>query len=214
MRMAELSAESGVPVATIKYYLREGLVPAGELTSPNQAQYQAKHLQRLKLVRALLDVGGLSIVDVREVVRAIDERASTHDLLGVAQHGLIVRKNEVDEESRAWAMGLIEEVAKQRQWEIQPDDMYSKSLVSLLCTFRDLGHSDLLGIFPHYAEIADAIAQVDLEAIGDLPTPEQMVESAVVGTVLGDAVFIALRRIAQQHASRKMFGDAEPPPSA
>ncbi|MET1074743.1 MAG: MerR family transcriptional regulator, partial [Umezawaea sp.] len=52
MRMAELSAESGVPVATIKYYLREGLVPAGELTSPNQAQYQARHLQRLKLVRA------------------------------------------------------------------------------------------------------------------------------------------------------------------
>jgi len=213
MRMAELSAESGVPVATIKYYLREGLVPAGELTSPNQAQYQAKHLQRLKLVRALLDVGGLSIVDVREVVRAIDERASTHDLLGVAQHGLIVRKGEVDEESRAWAMGLIEEVAKERQWELQPDDTYSRSLVSLLCTFRDLGHSHLLGIFPHYAEIADAVAQVDLEAIGDLPTPEQMVESAVVGTVLGDAVFIALRRIAQQHASRKMFGGAEPSPS-
>src|ERR1041384_2393660 len=131
MRMAELSAESGVPVATIKYYLREVLVPAGELTSPNQAQYQAKHLQRLKLVRALLDVGGLSIVDVREVVRAIDDGASTHGLLGVAQHGLVVRKNEVDEESRAWAMGLIDEVAKQRQWEIQPDDADSKSLVSL-----------------------------------------------------------------------------------
>jgi DNA-binding transcriptional MerR regulator len=214
MRMAELSAESGVPVATIKYYLREGLVPAGELTSPNQAQYQAKHLQRLKLVRALLDVGGLSIVDVREVVRAIDERTSMHELLGVAQHGLVVRKNEVDEEGRAWAMALIDEVAKQRQWEIQPDDMHSKSLVSLLCTFRDLGHSDLLSIFPHYAEIADAIAQVDLEAIGDLPTPELMVESAVVGTVLGDAMFIALRRIAQQHASRKMFGDAASVPSA
>lgn len=208
MRMAELSAESGVPVATIKYYLREGLVPAGELTSPNQAQYQAKHLQRLKLVRALLDVGGLSIVDVREVVRAVDDGASMHDLLGVAQHGLVVRKNEVDEESRAWAMGLIDEVAKQRQWEIQPDDADSKSLVSLLCTFRDLGHADLLSIFPRYAEIADAIAQVDLEAIGDLPTPELMVESAVVGTVLGDAVLIALRRIAQQHASRKMFGEA------
>jgi DNA-binding transcriptional MerR regulator len=211
MRMAELSAESGVPVATIKYYLREGLVPAGELTSPNQAQYQAKHLQRLKLVRALLDVGGLSIVDVREVVRAIDEKASTNELLGVAQHGLFVRRTEVDEESRVWAEGLVAEIFQQRGWDLDLDDLYVKSLVSLLCTFRDLGHSHLLGIFPHYAEIADAVAKVDLEAIGDLPTPEQMVESAVVGTVLGDAVFIALRRIAQQFASIKMFGGGDVP---
>jgi DNA-binding transcriptional MerR regulator len=210
MRMAELSAESGVPVATIKYYLREGLVPAGELTSPNQAQYQAKHLQRLKLVRALLEVGGLSIVDVRDVVRAIDDRAPTHELLGVAQHGLFVRKNEVDEESRAWAQAMIDDIAAQRQWTLDDDDPYAKSLVSLLCTFRDLGHSHLLGIFRQYAEIADAIALVDLEAIGDLPTPEQMVESSVVGTILGDAVLIALRRIAQQAASRKMFGEDPP----
>src|SRR3954469_13987781 len=117
MRMAELSAESGVPVATIKYYLREGLVPAGELTSPNQAQYQAKHLQRLKLVRALLDVGGLSIVDVREVVRAIDEKASTNELLGAPQHGLFVRRTEVDEESRVWAEGLLAEIFLQRGWD-------------------------------------------------------------------------------------------------
>ncbi|PRY37936.1 MerR family transcriptional regulator [Umezawaea tangerina] len=214
MRMAELSAESGVPVATIKYYLREGLVPPGELTSPNQAQYQARHLQRLKLVRALLDVGGLSIVDVREVVRAIDEQAATHELLGAAQHGLIVRKEEVDEESRAWAMGHIEEIAAQRQWTIGPDDVYVKSLVGLLCTLRDLGHEQLIKIFPQYAECADSIAQVDLEAIGGLPTPELMVESAVVGTVLGDAVFIALRRLAQQHASRRMFGVVvEQPPA-
>jgi DNA-binding transcriptional MerR regulator len=211
MRMAELSAESGVPVATIKYYLREGLVPPGELTSPNQAQYQARHLQRLKLVRALLDVGGLSIVDVREVVRAIDERASTHDLLGVAQHGLIVRKTEVDEEGRAWAMGLLEEVAEQRQWEVDPADLFAKSLVSLLCTFRELGHERLLAGFARYAELADEVAEVDLASIGDLSTPEMIVESAVVGTVLGDAVFIALRRLAQQNASRKMFGDAGAP---
>ena len=35
MRIAELSQTTGVPVPTIKYYLREGLLPSGELTSPN-----------------------------------------------------------------------------------------------------------------------------------------------------------------------------------
>ncbi len=39
MRVAELSRRSGVSVASIKYYLREGLLPPGELTSPNQAHY-------------------------------------------------------------------------------------------------------------------------------------------------------------------------------
>jgi DNA-binding transcriptional MerR regulator len=39
MRIAELSRRSGVSVPTIKYYLREGLLPPGERTSPNQALY-------------------------------------------------------------------------------------------------------------------------------------------------------------------------------
>src|ERR1700716_3643889 len=122
MRMAELSAESGVPVATIKYYLREGLLSPGELTSPNQARYDDAHVRRLKLVRALLDVGGLSIADVRDVVEAVDERAPTHNILGIAQHGLNVPKGEVDEEGREWALARIQSVADRRQWKFDPDD--------------------------------------------------------------------------------------------
>ena len=39
MRISELSTRSGVPVPTIKYYLREGLVPEGARSSPTQAEY-------------------------------------------------------------------------------------------------------------------------------------------------------------------------------
>ena len=39
MRIGELSRLSGVPVATIKYYLREGLLPPGVHSHPNQANY-------------------------------------------------------------------------------------------------------------------------------------------------------------------------------
>jgi len=44
--MAELSKTSGVPVATIKFYLRERLLPAGERTGPNQSIYGEQHLRR------------------------------------------------------------------------------------------------------------------------------------------------------------------------
>ena len=37
MRISELARRSGLPVATVKYYLREGLLPAGEPTAATQA---------------------------------------------------------------------------------------------------------------------------------------------------------------------------------
>ena len=39
MRIAELSQKTGVPVPTIKYYLREGLLPEPVKTSRNMAYY-------------------------------------------------------------------------------------------------------------------------------------------------------------------------------
>ncbi|HOZ59840.1 MAG TPA: MerR family transcriptional regulator, partial [Nakamurella multipartita] len=39
VRISELSRASGVPTATIKYYLREKLLHEGVLTSATQARY-------------------------------------------------------------------------------------------------------------------------------------------------------------------------------
>src|SRR5688572_27425951 len=77
MRISELSARTGVPVATIKYYLRERLLPAGERTSATQAQYDEMHERRLQLVRALVEVAGLSIERVRRVLAVVDEPPSS-----------------------------------------------------------------------------------------------------------------------------------------
>src|SRR5260370_17144359 len=87
MRIAELSRDSGVPVPTIKYYVREGLLPPGELTSPNQAQYNDAHLRRLKLIRALCDVGGLSVAAMRDLLAAAGSPAtSTPEPLGAPHY--------------------------------------------------------------------------------------------------------------------------------
>ena len=88
MRMAELSTTSDVPVATIKYYLREKLLPAGESETANQARYSTTHLDRLRLIRALIDVGGLSVASARSVLRAIDSDASLPETFAVAQRSV------------------------------------------------------------------------------------------------------------------------------
>ncbi|GAB3571644.1 MerR family transcriptional regulator [Amycolatopsis endophytica] len=191
MRMAELSRESGVPVATIKYYQREGLLPPGELTSPNQARYSAVHVRRPKLVRALLEIG--------------DPGTSTHDILGLAQHGLPMVTQEVTEEDRAWALGRIEEVARKRGWEVHPGSRVVESLVGVLCALRRVGHEWVLDALDSYAESADAVAEADVTAVAKLGATEVVAEGAVVGTVLGDALQAALRRLAHAQASQRVF---------
>ncbi|WP_167174562.1 MerR family transcriptional regulator [Saccharomonospora amisosensis] len=207
MRMAELSRGSGVAVATIKYYLREGLLHPGERTSPNQARYDESHVRRLRLVRALLEVGGLSIASVREILTAIDSHDRTYDVLGIAQHGLPLNRGSANQRTEQWAIQRVEEVAAKRGWRLELRQAPVQALVGVLCTLRNLGHARLVDALDTYAEAADRLAESDLEFVVGLPTTESIVESAVVGTVLGDAVLVALRRIAQANVSARRFGD-------
>src|SRR5687768_10077798 len=89
MRIAELSRQSGVPVPTIKYYLREALLPPGELTSPNQASYGEAHLRRLRLIRALVDLGQVPIARVKEILEGLDSDSMTlHEQIGRAHRAI------------------------------------------------------------------------------------------------------------------------------
>ena len=85
MRISELSSRTGIPVATIKFYLRENLLHDGVRTAATQAQYDESHAARLHLVRALLGPGGLSVAAAHRVIQAIEQPPeSMHELLGVA----------------------------------------------------------------------------------------------------------------------------------
>jgi len=74
MRISALSKQSGVPVATIKYYLREGLVPPGERTKVNQAEYGDEHVDRLVFIRGVMGVGRASIATIRDMLAVADTR--------------------------------------------------------------------------------------------------------------------------------------------
>ncbi|WP_406642984.1 MerR family transcriptional regulator [Amycolatopsis sp. WGS_07] len=206
--MAELSAESGIPVATIKYYLREGLLPAGERTSPNQARYDEGHVRRLKLIRALVEVGGLSVATVREVVAAVDSDEPAYHVLGVAQWALTGFAAEVPEEEREWAVETLSALARKHGWKFGLDNPVASSLVRTMCTIRALGHEGLLDQLSRYAEIADRIAEADLDTIDATVSMDRIVEAAVVGTVLGDRLFEGLRRLAQAAETARRYPDS------
>src|SRR3954466_11579965 len=75
MRMSELSRVSGVAVPRVQFYLREHLLPPGRATAATQARYDEEHLARLRLVRALVDVGRLPLAAVRSGLDTVETGA-------------------------------------------------------------------------------------------------------------------------------------------
>ena len=214
MRMGELSRRSGVPVATVKYYLREGLLPAGEATGPNQADYGEPHLHRLRLVRALLEVGGLPLAAVRRVLAAVDdETLPLHALLGTAHHALgppPVDAEGMAADARA-AAGEVDAFLTGLGWRVSADAPARRALADALVALRRLGRDVGPEVFAPYAALADQLAGVELEHVSAAAgSRADTVESVIVGTVVFEAALVALRRLAQEHHSALRWAGAPP----
>ncbi len=66
MKIGTLSALSGVPPSTIRYYTREGLLPPPTKTGRTVALYTREHLDRLKLIKALQTKENLPLYFIKE----------------------------------------------------------------------------------------------------------------------------------------------------
>jgi DNA-binding transcriptional MerR regulator len=75
LRMGELAAASGVPAATIKHYLREGLLPEPMKTSRNMAYYPREFVDRIRLIKQLQEERFMPLRVIREVLEGDPERA-------------------------------------------------------------------------------------------------------------------------------------------
>ncbi|MFE0703386.1 MerR family transcriptional regulator [Streptomyces sp. NPDC058872] len=194
---------------TIKFYVREGLLPAGELTSPNQASYAETHVQRLRLIRALLDVGGMPVADIREVIAAIDDSDQTvHQVLGAATKRMVPRCDREPSAGLEEARERIAELIAAHGWQTYSGGQTTEALVAALAALHELGHGAFDEVLDVYADAAERVAQADLEYVARYAAREELVERVAAGTVLGDAIFSALRRLAQVDASERIFGES------
>ncbi|WP_410622020.1 MerR family transcriptional regulator [Amycolatopsis sp. cmx-8-4] len=206
--MAELSAESGVPVATVKYYLREGLLPPGERTSPNQARYSATHVQRLRLIKALTEVGGMSLASVGTVLEAIDGDKTPHRTMGVVQEELAGPAPQVSDEAAEWAWELLDGIVRRNGWgELKRKHVAVENLVAALATAKELGHEKLAEHLEEYAHLAIRVAELDVDTVTGLTSYDKIIEAGLVVTVLGDRIFAGLRHLGQELVSREVLGD-------
>lgn len=214
MRIGELSRLTKVPVPTIKYYQREGLLPPGERTSPNQVGYGEVHARRIRLVRALVEVAGLSIAGIRELLAVLDTPdVPVHQMLGAAQRSLPTAPQPVD--GRRWSAALreIAELVDRRGWRVSPGNPGFQAAATVLTTWRELSGDDRPGLLDGYADGVERIAAADLTSVGERTSVEDMVQIVVIGTLLGDALIAALRRLAQEDASARLYAGPESRPA-
>ncbi len=202
MWISELSRRTGVPVATIKYYLREGLLPAGESTGATRAVYDDSHVRRLRLIRALVGSGGLSLATVHEVLATLDEPAGgTHGLLGSAQYGLGPAAPEPTDASRR----RVDDLLGRLGWNVYVDAPARAALASALDALDAVDNELPEDLLETYAEAVDKIGKAEVTSLPD--DPAAALERAVVVTVLGEPVLLALRRLAQENASAERYGN-------
>lgn len=62
--VSDLAERSGLPASTIRYYVRQGLMPAGQRLSRTRSVYNQKHLRALETIKSLRETG-VSLAEIR-----------------------------------------------------------------------------------------------------------------------------------------------------
>ncbi|HEY8640019.1 MAG TPA: MerR family transcriptional regulator [Solirubrobacterales bacterium] len=75
LRMGELAEASGVSAATIKHYLREGLLPEPVKTSRNMAYYPPEFVDRIRLIKQLQEERFMPLRVIRSMLDEDPDRA-------------------------------------------------------------------------------------------------------------------------------------------
>ena len=208
-----LSQRSGVSVATIKYYIREGLLPAGTPVNARQSDYGTQHLERLRLIRGLMHVLGASIDQVRDVIDVINQpdqepweamKFATEAIPAPHQH----------EESRA---GKARVVLEQFGLPCSPEHPAVRHLDVALAFAEEIGMAMSSEQLAVYVEAARRTARADIERV-PWQSREDSVRQAVLGTVVYEPVLLALRRIAHRELGMAHYehhdGEQDPTPDS
>lgn len=207
MRISDLSRLTGVSIPTIRFYLREGLLPPGQPTGRNQADYDEKHVRQVLFIRALTTIGRLDLASVRDLLAALDDpQLPLPDLYEavnrvlVPPDGAIADPTELDQ-----ARSEVDRFVAGRGWLIQPDIPARDRFAAVLAALHRLGCEFGVDFFVPFADAAERLAVQELDLL-PAGTTDPDRAAVVVRAVLLEVALGAIRRMAQEHIVRQRLG--------
>jgi DNA-binding transcriptional MerR regulator len=212
MLVSELAERAGVPLATVKYYLREGLLPAGVTTGPRRAEYAEAHLRRLRVLRLLREVGEVPVTSLRQVVDALDdEELPVHEVMTLVADVISARPE--SENQVPGSLDTVDAVLAHVGWDLVRAESIDRQrlaeLVTLLNGPGPLGASaEVLGF---YAGIADQLARAEVALVNQSTDRAELLEQMVTGSVVYGQVFMLLRQLGHEHHHARLTTAAPRP---
>jgi DNA-binding transcriptional MerR regulator len=207
MQLKDLSQQAGVSTASIKYYLREGLLPPGEAVHATRARYTQKHIRRLEVILALRHIVHLNIEQIRIILALADDGAPRLELLATVQRevlGLGTR----DGSKGAERTQLGDAVVRMRDWPDSPSDARA-ALNAQIARMESLRIPLPLDLLDAYSKAMDSIATVDLRLTTATDDADEIILTAAVGMDLHSQLLLKLLALAQaSHAIRRFEGTA------
>jgi DNA-binding transcriptional MerR regulator len=207
MQLKELSERTRVSPASIKFYLREGLLPAGRSVHATRSEYSEHHVSRLELIQALRNVVGLPIAKVSSLLRMADDGAPRLELLAAVQR-TVLGLDEVSTEHGDLRTPGGDAVVRFRNRPDVPSDARN-ALNAHLSLMESLGVPADNELLDAYSQAVDSIAAVNISATTAPEDVNQLIMTAAVGMHLHGQLVLKLLALAQaSHAIRRYEKDA------
>jgi DNA-binding transcriptional MerR regulator len=200
LKISELSERSRVPVATVRHYLREGLLPEPVKTSRNMAYYPPEFVERIRLIKQLQEERFMPLRVIRDLLERDDAdperlRAMVDLEDRILERALAGERERVPVDEVATRYEVPAEVLD-RLAELEvltPDaDGYSPSdvrIVEAISRFRAGGYDESLGFTVYdtlrYKRALEPLVAEEMQVLrdrlaGDLD-PERAIEIVEAG---------------------------------
>ena len=216
VKMANLAKRSGVPTPTIKHYIREGLLDGPAIrTSRNMAYYDARNIERIRVIKQLQTERYLPLQIIGELLepapsaklRAAQDHVATLAALAPAvatPAGL--RKLRIDVlrygTVRASELARLERAGILTLEGKGGTAGYSGVDVELLALIDTVRRSGFLAVFPidlllTYRDAVTALLRFEVEQFRAFaltqPLPMPLPDAARLGMQFGERLVVALR---------------------
>ena len=199
LKIGQLAERSGVPSATIRHYVREGLLPEPVKTSRNMAYYPPEFVERIRIIKRLQEERFMPLKVIRELLATADgdpERL----------RAMVAVEDRILERALAGEQDRVSAAEVRRRYEVPKEVLdrlaelgvlspgkrgYSPSdvrIVEAISRFRAGGYDERIGFTVYdtlrYKNALEAIAAEEVKAIserlGDVD-PEQAVAMIEAG---------------------------------
>ena len=202
MKISELADAAGVPVATVRHYLREGLLPEPVKTSRNMAYYPPEFVDRIRLIKRLQEERFMPLRVIRDQI--LDQAISARVQARVAREE-VARRHAVPENvlDRLAELGVLS--PDERGYD--PDDV---QIVEAIARFRAGGYDESLGftvydtvryrealqplVEEEIAVLLDRLAEVGVERAVEIITAGSQPLRDLIGAMHSKLLLAELRR--------------------